>query len=617
MRKSSTTAASGLDPFYAPRTDQISRARARILGIILLAPFAVLAARLWYLQIAHGEDYFRAAESNRTRILRVGAPRGLILDNTGAILASTRPEYAVYAVPAVAHRKDILRRLSAILNMSPDEIQGVLTAERRNNYSPVRLALNVSLATITRVEEDRPYLPGVSTAPEPVRWYPRDSLLANTLGSLGRIDSTMYRAKRGSGYFSDDFVGKGGIEAQYESLLHGTPGGTLVEVQARGGAPVNLGQIEPIPGRTLRLTVDQGVQRAAEDTYREHGWTGGAVALDINTGAVLAMASAPTYNPNAFAKGINGREWATLRLNPGKPLLNRPVDSLYPPGSTFKQVVGLVGLASHVVTSGTTYICNGSLMIEKQRFGCWAVHGPVDFRKAIADSCDVYFYKTGMLAGPTRISRFAKEYGLARLSGIDLPHEMIGSVPSPEWKERRFRKLGPIWAEWYTGDTLNMSIGQGFVLTTPLQMAMVTAATANGGTVFKPYLLNSVLDPLTGEVSQKTVPSVLSRVYAPEECFQVVREGMRDCVTDGTGQIVNFKSMAVAAKTGSSQVTGSNRTHGWFVAFAPYHNPKIAIAAIVEHGGHGGDTAGKVAYAMLKAYFHLNNEQTAKPARTD
>ncbi len=618
MRKPPANGTSDVDTANTPRTEQVSRTRTQLLGIFLVIPFLVLIGRLWYLQIDLGGDFLHAAQSNRTRILRVGAPRGLIFDATGALLASNRPEFAVYAVPAVAKRYDVVRRVAKILGMTPSDVVDTLETEKRNSYSPVRLALNVPIATITQIEEERPYLPGVSSAPEPVRWYPRDTVLASTMGTLGRIDPDTYKIKRGMGYFPDDFVGKTGLEAQYESTLHGVPGGTLVEVKARGSDAINLGEIDPVPGKTLRLTIDKNVQSAAEDVYKLHEWTGGAVAIDPNTGAVIAMVSAPAYNPNSFAKGIDTASWASLRDNPRKPMVNRAVDSLYPPGSTFKQVVAAAGLSTQAISTRTSYYCSGVYDYDKHsKFGCWAIHGPTDFYKAIADSCDVFFYHTGLAIGPDRLSDFAKQYPLARLTGIDLPHEMMGSIPSPAWKAHKYRRLRKRWQQWYPGDTLNMSIGQGFVLASPLQMALVTATTANGGDVYKPFLVSSTQDPLTGVTIAQTAPVVTNRLSISSYDLAAVRQGMRQCVTDGTGKIVNFKTLQVAGKTGSSQVTGSDKTHGWFVAFAPYDHPTIAVAAIVEHGGHGGESAGKVTRAMLQAYFKLDGDTGGQVASSD
>ncbi|HEY3329442.1 MAG TPA: penicillin-binding protein 2 [Capsulimonadaceae bacterium] len=618
MRKPPTSGTSDVDTANTPRTEQVSRNRAQILGVLLTLPFLVLVGRLWYLQIAHGEEFLHDAQSNRTRILRVGAPRGLIYDADGVLLASNRPQFAVYAVPAVAKRPDVVRRIANLLDMTPTEVVDILESEKRNNYSPVRLALNVPMAVITRVEEDRPYLAGVSSAPEPVRWYPRTTLLANTLGSLARIDTDTYKLKRGMGYFPDDFIGKAGLERQYERELHGTPGGTLVEVKARGTDVVNLGQIDPIPGKTLRLTIKRDLQTTAEAVLKEHQWTGAAVAIDPNTGAVLAMASAPTYDPNAFATGINVDDWAKIRGNPEKPMINRSVDSLYPPGSTFKQVVAAAALEDHAVNLSTTYYCSGIYNYDKRsKFGCWAIHGPTDFYKAVADSCDVYFYHAGLSLGADEITRIASQYPLGKFTGIDLPHEMIGTIPNPTWKQHHFRKFSNAWRRWYPGDTINMSIGQGFVLTTPLQIALTTAATANGGDVYKPYLVDSIDDPISGLPVSKTVPTLLNHVPVKPENLDAVREGMRQCVTMGTGKIVNFKGLRVGAKTGSSQATGSKITHGWFVAFAPYDHPTIAVAAIVERGGHGGKSAGKVVRAMLQTYFKLGKDAGGEAAASD
>lgn len=590
--------------------------RARILGVFLALVFAGLIARLWYLQVAHGQDYVRAAAENHTRLLRQGAPRGAIVDCDGRILASNRSQFALYAQPSVAKDQATLAKLASLVGETPQDIQQILKTEKKNDYDPIRIALNVPISLVTKVDEERPYLPGVSAEPEPVRWYPSGTLMGNTLGTLGRIDPDEYKNLQGQGYYPDDFVGKTGLEDQYEKYLHGQPGGTLLEIDARGRQVKVLGQQEAIPGDTVELSVDKRVQLAAEQTFRLHHFIGGAVAVNPQTGAVLAMASSPSIDPNQFATGINSPNWKALNTNPLKPLLNRAVDALYPPGSTFKQVVAAAGLQSGAINTHSTAYCSGELRLGRAVFHCWQDHGEVDFFRAIAVSCDVFFYEAGMKIGPTTMSYYARQYPLASLTGIDLPHEMIGSIPSPAWKVKHFGKLGSAYSTWFPGDTLNMSIGQGYVLTTPLQMALVTATTANGGYVLRPYLMEKIVTA-DGKLVVQSKRIVLRRVGISAQNLAYVREGMRDTVTSGTGHIVDFPNVAVAAKTGSAQYTGGATTHGWFVAFAPYDHPTITCAAVVEHGGHGASSAGYVVRAMLQAYFGMKVDTGAIPGKSD
>ncbi|HEX5323308.1 MAG TPA: penicillin-binding protein 2 [Capsulimonadaceae bacterium] len=590
--------------------------RARILGVFLVLIFAGLISRLWYLQVAHGQDFVKAAAANHTRLLRVGAPRGAIVDCQGRILASNRSQFALYAQPSVAKDPSTLLHLAKLLGETPDDIQQVLKTEKKNDYDPIRIALDVPISLVTKIEEERPYLPGVSAEPEPVRWYPGNTLMGNALGTLGRIDPDEYKKLQAAGYYPDDFVGKTGLEDEYEKYLHGTPGGTLLEIDARGREVKSLGQQVAVPGDTVVLSVDKKVQEAAESTFKLHHFIGAAVAVNPQNGAVLAMASSPSIDPNQFATGITKPNWNALSTNPQKPLMNRAIDALYPPGSTYKQVVAAAGLQSGAINTHTTAYCTGVYSLGKARFHCWQVHGMVDFFRAIAVSCDVFFYQAGRKMGPDTMSYYARQYPLAQHTGIDMPHEMIGSIPSPAWKKKHFGRLGADYSTWYPGDTINMSIGQGYVLTTPLQMALVTATTANGGYVLRPYLMQRIVtaDGKPVIASQRVV---LRKVSISDQNLAYVREGMRQTVTSGTGHIVDFPNVAVAAKTGSAQVHGSPVTHGWFVAFAPFDHPTIACAAVVEHGGHGASSAGYVVRAMLEAYFGMKVDLGGPAGKSD
>jgi penicillin-binding protein 2 len=605
------------NPLPTHREGEIAVLRAQIMGIVLVLAFLGLVGRLWFLQIAHGDDFQKLAEANHTRLLRDSAPRGLIEDSSGDILASNRSQFAIFAEPSVAKDPITLRRLGIILGDTPADITQTLQNEKKNDYDPIRIALNVPIAIVTKVEEQRPYLPGISTAPVPVRWYPDNGLMGNALGVLGRISPSEYSSLANQGYFPDDFVGVNGIEEEYERYLHGQPGGRQLEIDARGREVKQLGYQVPVPGDTLRLTIQKNVQEAAEQTFAAHDFVGGAVAVDPQTGGVIAIASAPSLNSNLFATGITAANWKTLITNPHRPLLDRAVDSLYPPGSTFKQVTAAAGLQSGAITTSSTAYCTGTFMLGRAKFHCWQVHGDVDFYRAMAVSCDVFFYNVGLKTGPVRMAYYAHQYPLAQRTGIDLPHEMIGSIPSPAWKLKHYGKLGPEYSKWYGGDTLHMAIGQGYVLATPLQMALVTATTANGGDVLKPYIVQDAIDSQTHQMFALHQRTVLRHVGISPENIQAVQKAMLGTTTNGTGKIVDLPTIQVASKTGSAQVQGHAKTHGWFVAYAPYDHPTIAIAAVVEQGGHGASSAGYIVRAMLQAYFHMKVDTGVKAGPSD
>jgi penicillin-binding protein 2 len=615
------------DPRHTPptrqQTQRAAAGRAWQFGAVILLLFLVLAGRLWFLQVARGDDFRGAAAANQARRIRTPAPRGVITDRHGVILAANRPRLAIYAAPSVAKDPAVLSRLGQLLHVSPDDIQQTIEASQINPYDPLRIALDVPMTTVTQIEENKPYLPGVSTQPEPVRWYPHGSLAAHLLGTMGRINSSEWKtlsaqhyADETAVYTKNDFLGKTGIESAYESYLHGRPGGTNVQIDAHGRTVRSLEAQDAAPGGTVKLTIDAPTQAAAERVFQEHHFIGAAVALDPRTGAVLALASAPTFDPDQFATGISSANWTPLHQNPAHPLIDRAIGAMYPPGSTFKPIVAAAGWQTGMITPSSRVYCTGSYHLGRARFGCWETHDETDFTKAIAESCDVFFYVYGQKVGPDRISYYAKQFGLAEKTGIDLGGEDIGSIPSPAWKLKHFHKLGPEFDQWYGGDTLHMSIGQGDVLTTPLQMARVTATLANGGNVLKPYVVSEVTDAGSHTVRYHCTPTVVRHIPVSAANLERVRMAMRATVTQGTGKVVNFPEVAVAAKTGSAQTYGSSMTHGLFICFAPYDHPTIAIAAIVEHGGHGGSTAGIVCRAMLQAYFHLKDSRE-ESARSD
>src|SRR3569833_893803 len=559
--------------------------RARLFGVFILLLFTGLISRLYWLQILHGPDFLQAAQANEAREIRTHAPRGTIEDINGAVLAANRSRYAGYATPDVLKNPTVLNRVAALLNESPADIVDSIHKYQQNPYDPHRIALDVPMSTVTQIEENKPFLPGVTTEPEPVRYYPHGELAAHLLGTMGRINDEEFKKLKDQKYFNDDFLGKTGIENEYEQYLHGKSGGQKVQIDARGRLVKLLDKEEPTPGDTVVLALDQRLQSAAEKVFADLKLTGAAVAINPQTGAILSMVSEPAFDPNAFASGIKPKDWKPRNSNPKHPLIDRSLDAMYPPGSTFKPIVAAAGLQTKAISTHTTAYCSGAYYLGKARFGCWQVHGDVGFYEAMAKSCDVFFYQAGQKINPDRMSYYAKQFGLAQHTGIDLPSEDIGSIPSPEWKEKRYQKLGSDYSQWFGGDTLHMSIGQGYVLTTPLQMARACAAVANGGDVLQPYVVQRVVDQ-NGSVVIENGRVVKKHKPNKPKNKEEVRKAMRETVTSGTGAAVIFPTVAVAAKTVSAQMHGSDTTHGWFICFAPYDHPTIAIASVVEFGGH-------------------------------
>ncbi|MDH7601043.1 MAG: penicillin-binding protein 2 [Armatimonadota bacterium] len=581
-------------------------ARIRKLAIVVIFLFLVLVARLWYLQIALGEELLMQSEANRIKLIRTRAPRGTILDRKGRVLATSRPQFVVLAIPSkLKENPEATKSLCGILGITPADLDAIFARRGGHPGAPVRVMVDAPLEVVVCISELRMKLPGVSVELDQIRNYPLGPVVAHIVGHLGEINKEeLEEAKKaGKDYKPGDYIGKDGLEAQYEDLLRGEDGGKQVEVNALGSVVRVLGEKPSIPGKTLKLTIDLDLQIAA---YRALGsQVGAAVAVDPRTGEVLAMVSKPAYDPNIFVKRVKASDWERIVRHKGRPLQNRCVYNVYPPGSTFKPVTAIAGLKYGMCSVGTTANCPGYLMFGR-RFRCWRVHGRVDFMKAIAQSCDVWFYLLGHRLGIDRLAKVAREFGLGSATGIDLPQEArrhggVGTVPDTQWKRKRFNK------PWWPGETLNCAIGQGFVQASPLQMALVSAAVATKGKVFKPFLVKEVLRP-DGTVVERTQPEVRHVVDAPAGAFDLVAKGMRLAVTSGTGKVADIPDVPVAGKTGSAE-DPPRPAHGWFICFAPADNPRIAVAAIVEHGRHGATSAAPVCRAVLDVFFGKKKPQ--------
>ncbi len=591
-----------------------------LLALILLA----LLTRSAYLQVVRGAQFEQLARGNALRLLPLPAPRGRIFDRHHELMVGNRPAYHVSLVhPGPGKVDEVIARLAPLLEMEVDEIREAIRRRADRLYEPVRLKLDVDPVTHSRVEENRGELPGVVVEVAPVRDYPGGSLAAHLLGYVGEIDAL--ELARLEGYRQGDIIGKMGLEAAYDAELRGRDGGRQVETDANNRPVRVLGQVDPIPGNTLVLTIDAELQRVAEAALqatlaavRAHPRTpyratsGAVVVLKVNTGEVLVMASHPGFDPNQFASRTPRSYLDALRADPLSPFLNRVISGLYVPGSTFKMITAIAALEAGKVTLGETLVCTGTYRVTADHSKrCWRSegHGAVNIFDAISHSCNVFFFEMGRRVGVDLLAYYARAFGLGQPTGIDLrPLEKAGTVPDREWKRSRFPRDPTFWL----AEELDAAIGQGFHEYTPLQLAHYVATIASGGIRYQPYLVSRVVDP-SGRIVRESGPRVIGEAPVSSPTLAVIREGMRRTTVSGTAAWLfgpRFKDrygFEVAGKTGTAEAPkGSGRDpNAWFLAFAPLDDPEIAIAVLVEEGGSGSLAAAPVARALIDHYFGL------------
>jgi penicillin-binding protein 2 len=572
----------------SPISDRERKLRARALGYVVAGAFLVLLARLWFLQIARGAELERAAVGTRARVIRTDPPRGLIVDRHGQILATSQPSYAVSFIGDDAALAGLLPMLSRTLGLKEAEIERRVRENRVAEYRPVLIAEDVDLTTIARVEERRLYLPGVDVIPISLRRYPNATLAAHILGYVGQVSPSELRGEE-SPYKAGDIVGKTGIEKSADAKLRGTAGERTVEVDVVGNFVRLISESRPVPGGDVWLTIDAALQRATQDALGSRA--GSVVAIDPRSGEILALASSPTFDPNLFVPRISPADWGRISQDKRHPLHNRAIQSRYPCGSVFKIVTATAALETHNATPQTTWTCPGYYKVGRRTFRCWKAHGTVGFIRAVAESCDAYFYEMGMRVGVETLGRYAKGFGLGSKTGIDIPGEVSGLIPTPEWK------LEKIGERWYGGDTANMAIGQGYVQVTPLQMAVVVSAVANGGRIVRPHL----------ELDEKG-DHVVGRAPMSEATRLAIARGMVEAVNTrgGTARSAAVPGVVVAGKTGTAEDPPRARPHSWFVCFAPASSPEIALCVMLEQAGHGADVAAPIGRKILASYFGSN-----------
>jgi penicillin-binding protein 2 len=607
-----------------PPLSELGRIKQRTvwIGALLLLGFVALVLRLWSLQILHGERYRDLADRNVFRVVTLPSLRGAIRDRQGVVLVDNRPAYDLVAIP-----EDLAERLRVpdrLRNLFPGEgpafDQALAAARQRRipSFRPVVLKSDIGWQAMARVEQNAAEMVGISIQPAPVRHYPYGPLAAHILGYVGKISEAQLADQAFADYHGNDIIGQAGMERIFEPVVRGRDGYKLIQVDSLGREQSALSVVQPSSGADLYLTIDVRLQQEAERLLGDRA--GAVVAMDPRSGALLAAVSHPAFDPNRFATGLSQEDWRQLRNDPAVPLMDRVTQGQYPPGSVFKVVLAAAALETDL--GNERYRCDGGLEYHGRRYRCWRKygHGPIELHRSLVESCDVFYYELGIRLGIDRIAQYARRFGLGRPSGVELPGEVAGLIPDQAWKRRQRHE------PWWGGETLSASIGQGFVLTTPLQLCRMTAAVAGDGILRRPFVgaMGVATDGsrsfLAGDQQEGVLPLAVAHLDTLRGALEAAVAGQK-----GTGRRARVDGVRVAGKTGTAQVVGMEedeadtgdepeteqedgppkhyRDHALFICFAPVESPTIAVAVVVEHGGHGGQSAAPVAGALLDYYF--------------
>ena len=583
------------------------------LKIGVLIVIGLLVLRLWQLQIRDGPFYQELSQDNRTRSILLHPPRGLIYDRNGVLLANNVPSFNLYVeLKDVKDRETLIQTLDEYLKIDAVELSKKLQA--RGALTRVKLKGELTLREAALIESHQLALPGVVVHPEFQRNNPQGSYAAHMIGYVGEISEPQLSQEDFQGLHQGSIVGQYGVERQYDSLLRGRAGRKLIEVDALGHEKRTIFVKKPQAGHDLYLTIDFDLQQLAENLLGEEA--GAIIALDPKNGETLALASRPSFDPNALSRGLRATEWQTILQDERHPLTNRAIQGLYPPGSTFKIIMAAAALEMNGVDMMETIQCRGSFRFGNRTYRDWKAsgHGSVNLHKALTHSCDVYFYKMGHQLGIETIAIYARLFGLGKKTGIDLPSERPGIVPSSVWKQQARGE------PWYPGETLSVSIGQGYVTVTPIQMAQVIATIGNNGVAHQPRLIRRIRYRDTGELaawpSAIATPLGLSQPYVEH-----IQRSLQAVVSEGTARKAHSPLVTIAGKTGTSQVVARRpnteeetpkkfRDHAWFVAYAPFDNPQIAVAVLAEHSGHGGSAAAPLARELIEAFMKKTDDES-------
>jgi len=561
---------------------------------IIVAVFLFFCCKLWQLQVIEGDRYRALSESNRLRIVKTPAPRGIIFDRNGTALVKDVPFFSVSISPESLKGLDH-EALAKFLGVEKSEIEDKLNRKDNSPFIPLKIKEGLSFPEIAHVEAGKSDFPGLFVETEVGREYLFGKVGAHVIGYLGKLTPAQFENPAFRNFPPDALIGQWGVEEVFDKELRGTPGERIIEVDALGRELRLIQQRPSVKGQDITLSIDIDIQKAVEDEFNDKA--GALVAIKPDTGEILALASLPSFDPNVFSRGIQYQDWVSLAEDKKNPMLNRALQSQYPPGSTFKIITATAALEEGVIELDKKINCTGGIRYGKWTFGCWKKggHGPIDFHHAIIESCDTYFYEVGRRLGIDKIYKYATAFGLGKETGINLMiKERRGLIPNTEWK--RQKKKMP----WYLGETYNAAIGQGYVSVTPVQMARMMATFSNGGTIYPLSLIKGGSKPI-GQLGIKP------------ETIETIKEALAGVVNEpgGTGHSAQSQVVTIAGKTGTAQVIGKKRTvsgekymdHAWFVGFAPVDKPKIAVSVFVEHGGHGGTAAAPIARRAIEAYL--------------
>ncbi|MBN1355154.1 penicillin-binding protein 2 [bacterium] len=583
---------------------EIIRRRIVWLTAVMIAFFAVLLLKLWWLQVVDVQTYRDLARNNRTRHIRDRAQRGRIMDRCGRPLATSRPSFSVYMIPEDCPRtlrSDVLHLTALLLEQPVEEVKTRYNRRRTASFIPRKIAGDVSFETVISIETRKHDLPGIAIMAENIRSYPHGQTLCHLMGYVGEISQTQLKSNGSNRYRPGDIIGKTGVEYIFEDILNGTDGERWVEVDSTGRIKRTLkspAQVLPVPGHEINLTIDLDLQKAVESAFDP--WNGAVIVLDPRNGEILAMMSSPAYDPNWFASGLSEQQWDDLNQNPHHPLINRCIQVAQSPGSIFKIITAVAGLRSGVIDSSSRYYCNGVLRMYNTDFDCWkkSGHGMVNLEAALTESCNVFFYHAGLKAGIDSIAQTARDFGLGTITGIHLPNELTGFIPDRSWKRNVKNEI------WWPGETISVSIGQGALEVTPIQLVNLIAAVANRGTVYAPRIIAGIHPDIPDETEYLEC-RVLHRVKLPDSSWEILHEGLSGVVSSehGTARGLKMKEITIACKTGTAQTISKSalvklgfieeipvqyRDHNWLVGFGPVEDPRVAVMIFLEHGGKEG-----------------------------
>lgn len=599
-----------------------------IVVIVISIFFSILILRLWYIQLYKGAYFAELSTNNRVRLLKAKAPRGLILDRNGYTIAENTQGFNLSVIPEdIQNKEELIKKLTSLIDIKKEHIINRLKeATRRPSYLAITIKENLSWKEMSAIEAHKWDMAGIILESGPHRNYPYGEATSHIIGYLGEINEnelSEFKKSGHRGYGLGDKIGQYALEKQLEPILKGLDGGIRLEVDAKGNEIRAIKSIHPYRGNSVRLTIDLPTQLAAVNAME--GKTGAIVALDPRNGNVLALVSTPSFDPNLLTTGLDESEWRQITSHPDKLLTNRAIKGVYPPASTFKVVTASAALETSVITKDTKIKAGGEFRFAGERYRNWkrSGHGSINIHRAIVESADTFFYPIALQLGLTNLHFYASQFGFGSKTGIDLEGEYSGLLPSNEWKKRRFGE------PWYDGETIHLSIGQGYMLSTPLQLANAYSAIANGGTLFTPKLVDTI-ETFDGDIIRTTETIIKNDVPLSEETIDILKTGLRGVVKEkgGTAWALRYNDFKIAGKTGTAQVVRMKkriknikdipykfRDHALFAGFAPFDNPEIVVAVIVEHGGFGSVGAAPLALDVISAF--MDSEKKYRPIPTE